>query len=183
MYYPNACPLQETVKKEQGINYEATRFQRKYTSTTIPTTHIPTTTEDYTLVPSTPLLTSRDIEPADLMTWGEIQGTPLQLDSGSVFKMPDTPRRELLGMKLSENASRKMRVKRSEAVNDQSGNKSYMSSFSSYTPKDGTSSSGIGKKVSTLSRAGRDLLNSTRGGDVQFGSRFGETKSPFVKLK
>ena len=55
----------------------------------------------YNFVPSTPLLEhGKDgIDAADLMTWGEIEGTPLLLDLGGdhtdfIFNIPDTPHRE-----------------------------------------------------------------------------------------
>ncbi|KAJ3268037.1 DiGeorge syndrome critical region protein 14 [Borealophlyctis nickersoniae] len=58
----------------------------------------------------------RDVDPSDLMTWGIIEGTPLLVDSGAdhsgtgpAFKIPPTPRREAIGMRLSEKASRNMR--------------------------------------------------------------------------
>ncbi|KAH6569047.1 hypothetical protein BASA60_008384 [Batrachochytrium salamandrivorans] len=71
-------------------------------------------------VPATPtLLPNEDIDPSDLMTWGMIQGTPLLVDSGMdhsngpAFKMPATPRREILSMRLSNNASKALK-KRSD---------------------------------------------------------------------
>jgi protein DGCR14 len=68
-------------------------------------------------IPSTPSLEPHtDIDPSELMTWGMIQGTPLLVDSGAgssdhVFRIPETPRRDVIGHKLAESASRKMRGK------------------------------------------------------------------------
>ena len=70
-------------------------------------------------VPSTPSLQPHtDIDPSELMTWGMIEGTPLLLDSGTgdygssdkhSFKIPPTPRRDALGHRLAESASKSLR--------------------------------------------------------------------------
>ncbi|KAJ3074747.1 DiGeorge syndrome critical region protein 14 [Quaeritorhiza haematococci] len=57
----------------------------------------------------------RDIDPSELMTWGFIEGTPLLMGSGAdqtpgpSFKIPPTPKREEIGLKLSEMASKNLR--------------------------------------------------------------------------
>ncbi|KAJ3075196.1 DiGeorge syndrome critical region protein 14 [Podochytrium sp. JEL0797] len=68
-------------------------------------------------VPSTPSLEPNvDVDPEDLMTWGMIDGTPILVDSGvnhaKGFRIPDTPRREIVADRLAEKARRdiKMRV-------------------------------------------------------------------------
>ncbi|KAJ3332138.1 hypothetical protein HDU76_001172 [Blyttiomyces sp. JEL0837] len=73
--------------------------------------------KSYDMVPSTPSLEPHaDIDPSELMTWGMIEGTPLLVDSGGdhgssahAFKIPPTPRREVLGNKLAEEATRSLR--------------------------------------------------------------------------
>ncbi|KAJ3107403.1 DiGeorge syndrome critical region protein 14 [Physocladia obscura] len=77
-----------------------------------------------TFVPSTPSLEPHaDIDPEDLMTWGMIEGTPILVDSGAdhgggtastgraVFRMPETPRRDVLADKLAERARRDMKMR------------------------------------------------------------------------
>ncbi|TPX72648.1 hypothetical protein SpCBS45565_g00229 [Spizellomyces sp. 'palustris'] len=58
----------------------------------------------YSFVPSTPILNDT-IDPSALLTWGTVEGTPVLMD-GKGFSMPPTPRREVIGKKLSEKASR-----------------------------------------------------------------------------
>ncbi|KAI7851317.1 nuclear protein DGCR14 [Circinella umbellata] len=74
----------------------------------------------YRLVDSTPTLTPSRIG-TPLMTWGDIEGTPLLITSGSEtpgprFSLPKESRREQLGKKLSEKASRAHRKRVSENV-------------------------------------------------------------------
>ncbi|KAI8924593.1 nuclear protein Es2-domain-containing protein [Entophlyctis helioformis] len=64
-----------------------------------------------------------DIDPSQLLTWGSIEGTPMLVDSGmdhrgsgsggATFKLPPTPRREEVAMRLSERAAKSLR-RRSE---------------------------------------------------------------------
>jgi len=66
------------------------------------------------------------IDASPLMTWGEIEGTPFRLDGGdtpiingtpgSVFKVPDVPRRDRLLHELAEKASKAHRAKKQEAI-------------------------------------------------------------------
>ncbi|ORY36989.1 hypothetical protein BCR33DRAFT_769927 [Rhizoclosmatium globosum] len=74
--------------------------------------------EGFTFVPSTPSLEPHaDIDPEDLMTWGMIEGTPMLVDSGADhsstkgFRIPDTPRREVVADKLAEKAKRDMKAR------------------------------------------------------------------------
>ncbi|KAI8973323.1 nuclear protein Es2-domain-containing protein [Mycotypha africana] len=72
----------------------------------------------YNLVPSTPALSPSRAGTPD-MTWGSIEGTPLLINNGSQtpapqFSLPKISRREELGMKLSEKASKAYRKKTNE---------------------------------------------------------------------
>jgi len=58
------------------------------------------------------------VESSPLMTWGNIEGTPLLLDPASTpiidvkgpqFKVPDTPKRDKVAMALSDKASARLR--------------------------------------------------------------------------
>ncbi|KAI8824347.1 nuclear protein Es2-domain-containing protein [Fimicolochytrium jonesii] len=77
--------------------------------------------DGYAYVSSTPALNpDEDIDPSELMTWGFIEGTPLLVDAGAdhsggrSFKIPNTPKREALGHKLSEKAAKSLRSKKAE---------------------------------------------------------------------
>ncbi|KAJ3045445.1 hypothetical protein HK097_001218 [Rhizophlyctis rosea] len=76
----------------------------------------------YSFVAATPSpAPHRDINPDEVMTWGFIEGTPLLVDSGTEagegggdgggpkFSMPETPRREVVGIRMAERAGRNMR--------------------------------------------------------------------------
>lgn len=64
------------------------------------------------------------VDASPLMTWGTIEGTPVQLDGGGTplpsggpsFKMPKLPKREALGMKLSERASKAFTERKKKAL-------------------------------------------------------------------
>jgi len=62
------------------------------------------------------------VDASPLMTWGELEGTPLRLDatpsasSGPTFKIPEPPRREQLGHQLVEEMNKQHRNKRKEAM-------------------------------------------------------------------
>ena len=80
------------------------------------TTSNSTQADNYGFVAHTPtLVPGTDVAP--LMTWGTIESTPLRLDASSEtpyaqgpgFKMQPTPQRELIGMELSEKASKSYR--------------------------------------------------------------------------
>ena len=61
------------------------------------------------------------MDASPLMTWGEIEGTPLRLDATPLsnnvpsFKIPEPPRRETLAHSLVEKASKQHREKRRKA--------------------------------------------------------------------
>ncbi|KAF7722176.1 DiGeorge syndrome critical region protein 14 [Apophysomyces ossiformis] len=71
----------------------------------------------YNLVPSTPTLSPSRIG-TPIMTWGSVEGTPMLIQGsetpGPQFSLPKVSRREELGMKLSEKASRAYRKKAGE---------------------------------------------------------------------
>lgn len=72
----------------------------------------------YNLVDATPTL-SPDRVGTPQMTWGSIEGTPLLISGGSQtpgpqFSLPQVSKREELGMKLSEKASKAYRKKTNE---------------------------------------------------------------------
>lgn len=97
-------------------------------------------------VPSTPALNpDDDVDPSELMTWGMIEGTPLLVDSGGDhsgrgFRMPDTPKREVIGMKLSEKASKSLRQRTTGRSAVFASPRTPLSSAGSRTPRGGTPS-------------------------------------------
>ena len=61
------------------------------------------------------------VDMSPLMTWGSIEDTPLQVDDvmttpGPQFKLPKISRREEIGLKLSEKASKASSEKRKAAL-------------------------------------------------------------------
>lgn len=67
------------------------------------------------------------VDASPLMTWGEVEGTPFQLDGsqtpllkkhtpGPTYRMPKLPNRERLGLQLAEKASQKHRLKKAKAA-------------------------------------------------------------------
>ncbi|KAI9493674.1 nuclear protein DGCR14 [Zychaea mexicana] len=73
----------------------------------------------YRLVDATPTLTPSRVG-SPMMTWGSIEGTPMLISGsetpGPRFSLPKESRREQLGMKLSEKASRAHRKRANERV-------------------------------------------------------------------
>ncbi|OUM56848.1 hypothetical protein PIROE2DRAFT_65333 [Piromyces sp. E2] len=109
--------------------------------------------DGYKMVASTPSPNPNRIDQSDMFTWGSIEGTPLLINSGGassgpVFKIPETPRRELIGMKLSEKASSNMRKRLG---------KTPKSSLSHLTPKQRLTSPML-SRASALSPAAKNLL-------------------------
>ncbi|KAJ2958500.1 hypothetical protein NQZ79_g5912 [Umbelopsis isabellina] len=71
----------------------------------------------YSLVPETPSINPSSMN-TPLMTWGEIEGTPLLITGSETpgpnnFRLPQPSRREELGHKLSERASKSYRTRMS----------------------------------------------------------------------
>ena len=74
------------------------------------------TNATHAFVASTPSLNPHeDFDPSELMTWGTIEGTPVLADSGSEitekpqFRIPPTPKRELIGQKLADQAAKSIK--------------------------------------------------------------------------
>ena len=60
------------------------------------------------------------MDASPLMTWGELEGTPMRLDAtpssnAPSFKIPEPSRREVLAHSLAEKASKQHREKRRKA--------------------------------------------------------------------
>ncbi|XP_077995755.1 splicing factor ESS-2 homolog [Glandiceps talaboti] len=67
----------------------------------------------------------RDGDESPMMTWGEVESTPYRLDGsetpsrgtpGTIFRIPDVPRREKLGHSLAEKVGKRHRAKKQEAL-------------------------------------------------------------------
>jgi protein DGCR14 len=62
------------------------------------------------------------VDATPLITWGEIEGTPLRIDdlddvaSGPTFKLPDRGKRDLLGEELAMKASRNLARRQTPAA-------------------------------------------------------------------
>jgi len=111
-------------------------------------------TSGYKMVASTPSINPNKIDQSDMFTWGSIEGTPLLINSGGassgpVFKIPETPKRELIGIKLSEKATSSMRKRLGKTP------KSLISSH--LTPKQRLTSPML-SRASALSPAAKNLL-------------------------
>lgn len=128
IFGPEGAPLPlNDVKPPRGdpkaIIHSATRFGAP--SYSMQETHASTLASEYSLVASTPTpVIHRDIDPADMMTWGVIEGTPLLLDQGNgpSFKMPPTPRRETLGLALADKASKSLKRRTSNSITKHTSN-------------------------------------------------------------
>ncbi len=72
------------------------------------------------------IISCTGVEESPFMTWGEIEGTPFRLDAGDtaigartpgpMFKMPEMPERNRIGLELAEKASKAHRKKKEEAI-------------------------------------------------------------------
>ncbi|KAI8832819.1 nuclear protein Es2-domain-containing protein [Chytriomyces cf. hyalinus JEL632] len=133
------------------------------TSTADPITAAP----GFNFVPSTPSFEPHaDIDPEDLFTWGMIDGTPQLIDQPSGngnskgFRIPDTPRREVLADRLAEKAKRdmKLRAKGSSSATTPS-NMDRVASASPYALKSPNVSN-----ARMLSPAAQKLFGKTRAG-------------------
>ncbi|CAG8446415.1 5663_t:CDS:2 [Ambispora gerdemannii] len=138
----------------------------------------------YEFVSPTPSLNPSQVDSSELMTWGMIEGTPLQISGdqtpGPAFSLPPTHRREMLGMSLSSTASRNIR-KRVSAMN---------------TPRTPSSRSALGARMAStnartllLSPAARKLLRKSHKThtspsadlDLQLRSSYGTFRSTSLK--
>ena len=79
------------------------------------------TVAGYSILPMTPTPAHVLADASPLMTWGQVEGTPLRLQSGTPFRvsagtpsfrMPQTPAREELAHSLADSLARKHRSKR-----------------------------------------------------------------------
>ncbi|KAJ3407874.1 DiGeorge syndrome critical region protein 14 [Chytriomyces hyalinus] len=131
-------------------------------SSSDPTTAAP----GFNLVPSTPSFEPHaDIDPEDLFTWGMIDGTPLLIDQPSGngnakgFRIPDTPRREVVADRLAEKAKRdmKLRAKGSSSATTPSNMDRCIASASPYALKSPNVSN-----ARMLSPAAQKLFGKTR---------------------
>ncbi|KAF9904087.1 DiGeorge syndrome critical region protein 14 [Lobosporangium transversale] len=91
----------------------------------------------FSFVSSTPSPSMSQLgDDPDLMTWGTIEDEPLLISSGvtdsgpSPFKVPPTPRRELLAQKLTERASK--RIRETPSLRDKVYTSPSMSALSQY---------------------------------------------------
>lgn len=96
-----------------------------------------------------------------IMTWGTLDATPMRLDDTPtpVFKVPPTPKRELLSHKLAEKANRSMRAR---SMKSASANYSTNtpSTSGSLTPRDGAHGSrtpSLSARLSDMSPAAQRL--------------------------
>ncbi|KAI9362047.1 nuclear protein Es2-domain-containing protein [Zopfochytrium polystomum] len=114
------------------------------------------------LVPSTPSFEPHaDIDPSELMTWGMIEGTPLLLDSGSgeelrsggtahSFRMPPTPRREIIGNRLADEAVRSFKHRAAGGAWGAGGRRGGAASATPRLDRPGTPGSSIRSVASSL---------------------------------
>lgn len=168
------------------------------------------TPNPYDFVPATPTLAPGvDVDPAELMTWGSIEGTPLLISGGGGetggprFSIAPTPKRDVIGHELSEKAAKSIR-KRSEIAAGGGGgggvsgggrlggrittprDLSLRSPYNPYhsTPR-GTSSSSSSLNASTLMRsrmlspAAQSLLQKTSSIKVSSSSSSSSSSHPF----
>lgn len=102
------------------------------------------------------------VNESPLMTWGEIEGTPFQLEpnetplvpsSGPTFKIPDVPKRDRIAFELAEKASKQHRDKKETALR-------LASRLASPTPKFGMSHS---DRINSMSPAAQRLIGKSFG--------------------
>ncbi|KAJ3341436.1 Envelope glycoprotein [Gonapodya sp. JEL0774] len=115
-------------------------------------------TPSFGYVPASPSIAPSDLPPDMLMTWGDIEATPMLLeavgDIGSVedtagprFSLPPTPRREELAVSLGRKAGAKTREAASSVFK-----------AGGVTPRVRPHSPAVDDRVRALSPAGRTLL-------------------------
>ncbi|XP_060551335.1 splicing factor ESS-2 homolog [Ruditapes philippinarum] len=103
------------------------------------------------------------VDESPLMTWGEIEGTPFQLDPSETplvpsdapaFKIPDVPKRDQLAIELAEKSSRQHRDKKKNAL---------MLASRLASPIQGHNRKSSLERISSLSPAAQRLLGSRIG--------------------
>ncbi|KAI9249222.1 nuclear protein DGCR14 [Phascolomyces articulosus] len=130
----------------------------------------------YRLVDATPTLSPSRIG-SPLMTWGNIEGTPMLISGsetpGPQFSLPKESKREKLGMKLSEKASRAHRKRMNERMG---------------TPRKGVGLASpaaqhlLRRSHTPRTSAFGDALRSSYGGNTPRGSRTpGATPTPLFR--
>ncbi|XP_015677582.1 splicing factor ESS-2 homolog [Protobothrops mucrosquamatus] len=148
MYYPPGVPEEEDVfKKPREVAHRNTRFLKDPFSQAVSKTQLQQAAalnaqykqgkvgpDGKELIPqespkvngygfvATPS-PAPGVNDSPLMTWGEIEGTPLRLESsdmdrtpGPAFKILEPGRRERLGLKMANEAAAKNRAKKQEAL-------------------------------------------------------------------
>lgn len=133
-------------------------------------------TKEYGYVSSTPILVPGvDVNPGELMTWGNIESTPVPLEDtpvsrtrGPAYEILPTSRRELLGHKLSE------RLQKSPSRAQQRKVYKYSIFESPCTPLGSTSTtassfynSGQRTPATELSLAAQNLLHRIKSGSIK----------------
>ena len=120
-----------------------------------------------------------------MMTWGEIDSTPMRLDPSDTplpnfagapeFKMPDIPERERLALDVEEKASAERRRKKNEALKNVQRNLISPSRISS------TNSPYMSDRINSMSPAAQKLLSaklSLKSDKLGFGGNSMPTPSP-----
>eukprot|EP00118_Oscarella_pearsei_P003649 m.15192 g.15192 ORF g.15192 m.15192 type:complete len:486 (+) comp26231_c0_seq1:54-1511(+) len=118
------------------------------------------------------------VDSSPMMTWGEIEGTPFRLDGGDVvdaapgptFKIPEVPKRDELGHKLSEKVSQKHRAQKRKALETAAA--SIRATPAKY---------GSVERLSSLSPAAQKLVNQSQFGRSD--KRLQASYSPYVKSR
>lgn len=126
------------------------------------------------------------VDASPLMTWGEVEGTPLQLDGsqtpllkkhtpGPSYRIPQVPNRDRLGHKLAEQARLKQRSRKSKVMQATKHNLG--------TPSSKFSQQSSLERVTSMSPAARRLLTNKLG--VRHGTdkalRASYTPSPSIR--
>lgn len=121
MYGPEQCPLtkreiERANSNRKYIAHDATQLSDAQLEmlTQARRPRVPQKTHDF--VEQTPTLRPGiDVDPSELMTWGQVQGTPIALggEQGPSFTIADTPMREQLSNKLAIQAARNMSARQS----------------------------------------------------------------------
>ncbi|KAJ3146824.1 DiGeorge syndrome critical region protein 14 [Geranomyces michiganensis] len=144
----------------------------------------------FSYVPSTPLLDPEvDVDPAELMTWGSIEGTPLLVDSGGGgsikgFSIPETPRREALSNRLSGKATKSLRqTHRTSASNATHCWSPQNPAKTPHSPGSRNRDARSPAAKHLLNQRSHSLLASFRGGDPQLRASYSMTPKRSSRLR
>ncbi|XP_042638841.1 splicing factor ESS-2 homolog [Orycteropus afer afer] len=126
MYYPEGVPDEEQLfKKPRQVVHRNTRFLRDPFSQALSRFQLQQAAalNAQVVVVSSP---STGVNESPLMTWGEVENTPLRVEGaetpyvdrtpGPAFKILEPGRRERLGLKMANEAAAKNRAKKQEAL-------------------------------------------------------------------